>query len=152
MNDIEGTFPAPRSTMWAITSPEDIGYNCVAWAAGETAAWWWPDAHEQYFWPPDVPRQVTLEAFVEAYRHMGYIRCGSAELEPGFDKIAVFIDATSRPTHAARQLPTGTWTSKLGRSEDIEHELSALEGTQYGSVAVIMTRPHPGRADGDQPL
>lgn len=147
MSQLKLCFPTLLSTPWRVTSPKDIGYNCVAWAAGETAAWWWPDAHEQYFWPPDVPRQVTLEAFVEAYSQMGYIRCGSPELEPGFDKIAVFVDATSRPTHAARQLPSGKWTSKLGRSEDIEHELSALEGKLYGSIAMIMKRPCQRHAD-----
>ncbi|MCI0637958.1 MAG: hypothetical protein L0Y72_23715 [Gemmataceae bacterium] len=40
------------------------------------------------------------------------------------------------PTHAARQLPTGRWSSKLGPSEDIEHDLHALEGEIYGTIAL----------------
>jgi hypothetical protein len=55
----------------------------------------------------------------------------------------LFADAASVPTHAARQLRSGAWTSKLGISEDVEHELRALEGEIYGVVALILTRPIP---------
>ena len=44
------------------------------------------------------------------------------------------------PTHAARQLPNGKWTSKLGRWEDIEHDLEGLTGEMYGSVQQILKR------------
>lgn len=44
-------------------------------------------------------------------------------------------------THAARQLPTGKWTSKLGRSEDIEHTTpEAVSGTTYGAMVCFMGR------------
>lgn len=37
---------------------------------------------------------------------------------------------------------SGTWTSKLGPQEDIEHhELDGLVGDKYGTVAVIMRKP-----------
>jgi len=42
--------------------------------------------------------------------------------------------------HAARQLPEGRWTSKLGELEDIEHALHDLTGTVYGSVVLVMKR------------
>jgi hypothetical protein len=43
--------------------------------------------------------------------------------------------------HAARQLGTGRWTSKLGPDEDIEHDdVDALEGDHYGVVVRIMKR------------
>jgi hypothetical protein len=44
------------------------------------------------------------------------------------------------PTHAARQLPNGKWTSKLGRWQDIEHELDGLVGEMYGTVKQILKR------------
>ena len=44
------------------------------------------------------------------------------------------------PTHAARQLRSGRWTSKLGQAEDIEHELRALEGAIHGAVVLILKR------------
>ena len=46
----------------------------------------------------------------------------------------------------ARQLPSGLWTSKLGESEDIEHQVEGLEGSSYGNVLVYLCReiPHGG--------
>lgn len=44
-------------------------------------------------------------------------------------------------THAARQLPDGSWTSKLGPDEDILHRTpQALVGDLYGQVQAIMKR------------
>jgi hypothetical protein len=45
-----------------------------------------------------------------------------------------------KPTHAARPLSSGRWVSKLGRAEDIEHELNALAGDLYGVVALVLQR------------
>lgn len=50
------------------------------------------------------------------------------------------------PTHAARQLPNGKWSSKLGPDADISHEISALDGPCYGGVEVVMRR---GRVQGE---
>lgn len=45
-------------------------------------------------------------------------------------------------THAARQLPSGQWTSKLGKSEDIQHESAEdVSGGVYGEVVEFMKRP-----------
>ena len=84
---------------------------------------------------------MTLEAFCEAFATIGCERCFDDVFEPAFEKVAIFVDQSGVPSHAARQLPTGKWTSKLGRMEDIEHELRALEGGTYGSVALILRRP-----------
>jgi hypothetical protein len=47
-------------------------------------------------------------------------------------------------THAARSLPNGRWTSKLGNGEDIEHiTLAVLEGDLYGKVRVFLKRQVP---------
>ena len=58
----------------------------------------------------------------------------------GSKKIAIY-QSGGLPTHAARQLPDGQWTSKLGRNIDISHTLPGLEGPEYGQVAVFMRRP-----------
>jgi len=42
--------------------------------------------------------------------------------------------------HAARQMPDGTWTSKLGVQHLIEHQLPALEGNSYGQVTAFYRR------------
>ncbi len=88
-----------------------------------------------------LPRRVTLECFVAAFETLQYARCESEEYEDGFEKIAILVDPfTTKPTHAARQLTTGRWTSKLGHSFDIEHDLRGGCGQIYGTVGAIMKR------------
>jgi hypothetical protein len=139
---IKVLFPKLQTAPFRVTSVRDPIYNCIAWAAGVTNDWWWPlENPEEAHWPDGVPRLRTLEAFRAAFAILGYSVCLSEELEQGFEKVALFANVTGLPTHAARQLPTGHWTSKLGKGEDIEHELHDLEGDLYGRVAVVMKRP-----------
>ncbi len=73
---------------------------------------------------------------------LGYETCDNAELEAGFEKVAIYAHANRLPTHAAKQLPSGLWSSKIGRGEDIEHNtLESLAGRLYGDVAQILKRP-----------
>ncbi len=141
---IEDLFPGLRRSAYEVTSPPTDDYNCIAWAAGATDIWWWPIGDPQrVHWPGGVPREETLEAFREVFAALGYAVCNHSELEPGYEKVALFANAVGFPTHAARQLLTGRWTSKLGQLEDIEHMLQDLEGTEYGSVMLVMKRPLP---------
>lgn len=127
---------------YSVTSPETPEYNCIAWAAWDNETWWWPDAQHLYYWPPEIPRTETLEAFVKAFEIFGYTVCNNVTNEEGFEKIAIYIDSHGKPTHAARQLSSGNWTSKLGSLEDIEHKtLGVLTGFSYGIVGIIMKRP-----------
>ena len=140
-NDIDRYFPALAIEGYEVTSAASLRYNCIAWAAGQVDAWWWPDPMGQGYWPAGVPRQETLGAFVEALSTHGYVPCERADLEPGLEKIAIYVNEAGRPSHTARQLPSGTWTSKLGRLEDIVHKtLESLSGQTYGSVASILIR------------
>jgi hypothetical protein len=146
---LERVFPGLGAAPYRVTSPRTIQYNCIAWAAGDVSNWWWPTnaaGDVQRFWPAGVPREETLAAFVAAFTTLNFASCDSVDLELGFEKIAFFADARGVPTHAARQLPTGVWTSKLGEAEDIEHELRALEGEVYGRVALILKRAPKGIA------
>jgi len=95
----------------------------------------------QAYWPPGVPREENLDAFVRAYGLLGYIELSDATVEPGRQKVAIYTGSNGNPTHAARQLSDGWWASKLGPQIDIEHEFSALDGPAYGTVAVILARP-----------
>ena len=145
---LEELFPGLRPGTYLITSPVDEDYNCIAWAAGDAGRWWWPDAADLTYWPPGLPREESLDAFRAAFATLGYGPCGPDDAEPGFERVAVFCDEAGRPTHAARQMPDGRWTSKLGELVDIEHELSALAGAQYGTVALVLRRTPltaPGR-------
>jgi hypothetical protein len=82
-------------------------------------------------------------AFRDAFATLGYVVCDDDQLEAGYEKVALFALA-GVPKHAARQLPNGCWTSKLGRIEDIEHALHDLTGMADGSVVLVMKRPVPG--------
>lgn len=94
-----------------------------------------------YYWPADLPRVEALPAFVELYRQLGYEECDGPDFEPGREKIALYVDAGGVPTHAARQLSDGTWTSKLGGAEDIRHPtLTSIADGQYGTAVVFMSR------------
>jgi hypothetical protein len=86
------------------------------------------------------PREETIAAFKKAFSAFGYEVCEHGKYEEGFRKIAVYAKG-DKPKHAARQLESGQWTSKLGRSFDIEHSLEALEGTHYGRVVLYFRCP-----------
>ena len=139
-HDIEKFFPKLQDGLYKITSPDTVDYNCIAWAAGDTEAWWWPDRLDIGYWPAGVRRAEILEAFIEAFATLGFTLCDTAEYEEGFEKVAIYIDVNGKPTHAARQLSPGLWTSKLGNLQDIEHHIDGVSGDQYGAVAVIMKR------------
>ncbi len=140
--EIEATFPILRSRGYLITSQATIEYNCIAWAAGDTGSWWWPDPMNVCYWPPAIPRKETPEAFIKAYELLGYDICKDASHEEGFEKIAIYVDGNGKPTHATRQLSSGSWTSKLGGLEDIEHNtVDALISVRYGVAKLYMKRP-----------
>ena len=136
-------FPFLTSEGYSETSPASPAYNCIAWAAGRTDVAWWPDPQGIGYWPQDAPRTETLEAFYRAFQSIGYTRCDDGSLKVGFEKIALYA-LGGRPKHAARQLPDGSWTSKLGKHIDIRHTLRGVEGPAYGQVDSFMKRPRSG--------
>ena len=110
---------------------------------GRHVAWWWPD--EASYWPEGARREWSLDAFVAAFATRGYEPCESDGPQPGFEKVAIYVREDGRPTHMARQLPSGRWTSKLGESEDIEHtSVRGVEGELYGECKRILRRPTAG--------
>ena len=133
-------FPDLARTGHRVTSPPDPVYNCIAWAAGVTDAWWWPDPRGYDYWPPGLPCQETVDAFVKVFETLGYVACADDALETGWEKVALYA-LNGVPTHAARQLPSRRWTSKLGPEDDIEHELDGLVGPLYGAVVQVLRRP-----------
>ncbi len=139
MNPLEAAFPGLEGSGYAVTSPATVAYNCIGWAAGESDRWWWPDPAGVSYWPDRVVREETLAAFMAAFATIGFATAANSDFEANVDKIAIYA-RSGLPTHAARQLANGRWTSKLGQAEDIEHELTDLAGTIYGAVAVILAR------------
>jgi len=131
-----------------VISPATSEYNCIAWAANEDFRWWWPIPEKLYYWPENTPREETLEAFVKAFETLGYVACDNDNVEHGFEKVAIYVDKSGKPKHAAKQLRNGKWTTKLGNYIDVEHELNCLreyvlnidKTEDYGTVAVILKR------------
>jgi hypothetical protein len=138
--ELEQDWPGLAQTQYRITSPHTGDYNCLAWAIEENDRWWSPLPEADYYWPEGVPREVSVEAFVKAYETLGFVVCEDGELEAGVEKLAIYATSDGRPQHVARQLSNGLWTSKLGRLEDIEHELEGLSGSLYGTVRCFMSR------------
>jgi hypothetical protein len=134
-------FPKLMEKGFAVTSPFNEEYNCIAFAAGDVTRWWWPGGGTGHYWP--TPGEAaTLDAFQRAFRALGYEVCADGDFVPGVEKIAIFVSPNGTPTHAARQLPDGAWTSKLGMDVDIRHNAAdGVEGDIYGRIACYMSRP-----------
>ena len=109
MDDLESLFPGLRGSGYLVTSPADIRYNCVAWAAEDEEHWWWPD--EDSYWPEGVAREETIAALVAAFEKLGFVPCNGPLLEEAYEKVAIHPAPDGIPTHVARQLPSGLWSS-----------------------------------------
>ncbi len=146
--DVISVFPGLSSDdHFDVTSPEDPSYNCIAWAYQIKGRWMWPPAgipvslDAVSYWP-DENASTDVERFVEAVSMKGYEKCEDASFEDGYRKIALYVKpGTQECTHAARQLSSGFWTSKLGQWYDIQHSTpKEIEGRCYGVVYCYMKR------------
>lgn len=131
--------PRLREGTFQKTSPATPAYNCIAWAAEDELRWWSATDFELYYWPDGVPPDNTVDAWAAALATVGYEPCEGHAPEPGVARIAIY-GRDGEAYHVARQLATGRWTSKLGQSIDIEHDLEGLAGGGYGEVMLIMCR------------
>lgn len=132
-------FPGLREGNHRVSSPSSGKYNCIAWAYEVSNKWMWPGNLDAY-WPSDVTAEDALTALIQVFVDNGYEECEDSRLESGFKKVAIFTREDG-PQHAARQLESGRWTSKLGAWEDIEHDnLEALECKDYGKATVFLRK------------
>lgn len=142
-DDLYLIFPKLKDSPHRITSPIDLYYNCIAYVADDRDHKWWPFAYPPYGrWPDGVCREATVACFIEAFATLGYEQCGDGTVEPGFEKLAIYADG-DEVTHMARQLQSGTWSSKLGDLEDIEHDLTSIECDLYGKAVQFLRRHLP---------
>jgi len=114
--DYRPAFPGLTDHNHKKKSEWDPRYNCIGFAAG-TKLFWWPKRVPgvNRYWPPGVPQELTIEAFVRAFEFKGYIECDDGSFEEGFEKIAIFAKG-DEPKHAAIQIDNNYWASKLGRT------------------------------------
>jgi hypothetical protein len=132
-------FPALSDVQKKKTSDPDARYNCIAWAFGDTHNLWWPNKNRSY-WPVNAAGKPALTAFEEWFVVDGWVETQNCTFEPGFIKVALFTK-NGTPTHAARLMRNGLWTSKLGRDIDLSHKLRELEGPMYGTIYKLYRKP-----------
>jgi hypothetical protein len=125
---------------FTITSHATRDYNCVAWSLENDTQNWWPIDIGGYFWPTDAT-EPSMSDFEQVYADLGYARCKHTNHEDGTDQVAIYIDPSGIPRHAARRLDNGSWTSKLGDFEDIEHaDVNGVCCDTYGETVIIFCR------------
>jgi hypothetical protein len=102
-------FPRLTKDNHRVTSPPTIEYNCVAWAAADTAHWWQPG---KYWLPPDWPADdFGIGALEHAFLALDYKDCAmDATLETGFEKVALYGTGGFTPT------PPGSCPAASGRA------------------------------------
>ena len=134
-------FPNSLYDPFFKTSETDWKYNCIAHAYGNDTNWFWPisNNYPSWFWPPHIPKALHIDSFIKLFEDIGYERCIDGSLEIGFQKVAIF-EKDNIPTHAAKQLLGGLWSSKLGQNKDAAHTIKCIEGSDYGYVSVYMKR------------
>ena len=109
---LTGAFPNLSSEGFDIVDEPSEQYNCIAYAAGDTSQWWWPDGVN--YWPPWATLTTRIESLTEAFAGKRYERCNDYEGEDGYHKVALY-EAKGQMQHAAAQMPNGRWGSKMGR-------------------------------------
>ncbi len=89
-----------------VTSPATTDYNCIAFAAGDTAHWWEPGR----YWPTQVNQsEYGREVLTQAFVVLGFIDCSrDEEMEPGYEKVALYASGdlynARRPATSFRQM------------------------------------------------
>lgn len=146
--ELAAAMPVLSTAGYKVVLPKSTRYNCFSWAAGDTTRWWVPPAAGRGYWPPDLPTTDSLDNFIAAFETCGYgTTCANnPALEAETEKIALYMHGGARGcSHAARQHPTGVWTSKIGRLHVIAHrspnDLAGNRGHGYGQVVAYMARP-----------
>lgn len=133
-------FPNSASDPFRITSPKDKRYNCIAWAYGRDNIRLWPVLHPLFSWPPGIPRDESINAFIQLFQGIGYEVCGfDSNPEDGYEKVVLFATPDGRVKHAAKQIGN-KWSSKLGEHEDCSHNISAMTGGVYGFPVIYLRR------------
>jgi hypothetical protein len=141
---LERKFKALVSAGYRVTSEWTTAYNCIAYAAGDTSRKWdcTPVPIPGYYWPPEAKTGDYIDALESAFEVIGFTQCDNGDLEDGYEKVALYVDSNGKWTHAAKQLPDGNWSSKLGNAEDIAHRSPhCFGGSDYEDVMRFMRRP-----------
>ena len=134
---LEQEFPGLHAG-YKISSPKSFNNNCLAWALGDKQRWW--EKGRGCYWPDNELDDDTVAGWIRIFELSGYETSEGFDLEDGFERVAIFADRNG-PTHVARQMDNGEWTSKLRKGNDTEHRTAhALEGDIYGTIIQVIRR------------
>lgn len=147
-NELQERFPKLRPDNWERRSKANPRYNCLAFANGDERHFWTPNRYGgMYFWPPNIKREDSAETWEQMFSDAGFERTKNREVEPGFEKVAIYINLDDMTVSHIAISDGFTWLSKLGRGQDIAHSsLDLLEGNQldeYGIVDRILRKQIP---------
>jgi len=143
--DLAEIFPKLSASHWEKRSDPEKHYNCLAWAFGSNNEWWESLRYQGYYWPTGIPREDTVDNWVKIAEIHGFELCADAELEIGFEKLAIYVDRFGDPGHIVRSADDGGWLSKLGKLEDIWHDsLEAIECEAYGTASIFLKKSRLG--------
>ena len=78
---IEALFPNLSEEDFEIVGQPSTRYNCIAYAAGDTSAWWEPA--ERRYWPEYATRSHSIESLIEVFAGLGFQQCQDSSLESG---------------------------------------------------------------------
>jgi type VI secretion system secreted protein VgrG len=117
---------------YEVLRPATTTYNCIAWSLDVTNDWIWPGS--------------SLKSFDRLNAAHGFRRLPQLDFkpQPGVEKVVLYAKTVNGhlvATHQARQMPDGTWTSKLGKMAVIRHATpEALDGPDYGRPVAVYAR------------
>jgi hypothetical protein len=144
---VDARFPTLARDGYTITSPRSDRYNCVAWIARDPHRWWEP-ALDGGYWPRQVVEEALdagdLPEYVKLFESWGFRECAGGSLERGMEKIAIYAEGADFQ-HVAYQRSDGSWSSKLGKLNDVRHHqtrsLAGPSAFEYPPVRLFMARP-----------
>lgn len=136
---IEREFPGLTGADYRIASPKDKRYNCHAFAVHDVERWHDHNRVSPLQWPHGVSTDGDIESYKARYRTYGFVD-SDGSYDPLDEQVAVFGSKDGTVLHSARQIGPTRWVSKLGKGQDIEHDLHALEGKLYGEVLFYMKK------------
>jgi hypothetical protein len=77
------------------------------------------------YWPRQVSEEEVesgdLAEYEPVFRDLGFERCADGSLVTGLEKLAIYA-SEDEFAHVAYQRPDGSWSSKLGRLNDVRHD------------------------------
>jgi hypothetical protein len=143
--ELQTKFPKLVSGSYQRKSLSTPRYNCVGFANKDERHWWEAGRYGgRFYWPPHVKQSNTVDVIAQIFISDGYTLTDNQEIEPGWEKIAIYVSLEDMEfSHVARS-DGEVWKSKLGKGQDIDHHsLSVLEGDngdEYGIVDRILKR------------